>query len=64
MKDFITALSFLLAIVLAHALPEFIVRTVPAWFNALMALGFFLAILCVMIWGINRLIERERNGTR
>lgn len=64
MKDLITALGLLLVIVLAHALPQFIVQIVPPWFNGLMALGFFLAILCVMIWGINRLIERERNGTR
>lgn len=64
MKDFITALSFLLVIVLAHALPEFIVRNTPAWFNALMAVGFFAAIIAVMVWGINRLIERERNANR
>jgi hypothetical protein len=64
MKDLITALSFLLAIVLAHALPEFIVRNAPAWFNALMAVGFLAAIIAVMVWGINRLIERERNANR
>jgi uncharacterized membrane protein len=64
MKDFITALSFLAVIVLAHALPEFIVRNTPAWFHALTAVVFFAAIIAVMVWGINRLIERERNANR
>jgi hypothetical protein len=64
MKDLITALSLLLVIVLAHALPEFIVRNTPAWFNALMAIGFLASIIAVLSWGILRLIEREKNGTR
>jgi hypothetical protein len=64
MKDFITALSFMLVIVLAHALPEFIMRNTPAWFNALIAVVFVGAIISIMVWGIKRLIERERNANR
>jgi hypothetical protein len=64
MKDFITALSFMLVIVLAHALPEFIMRNTPAWFNALIAVVFVGAIITLMVWGIKRLIERERNANR
>jgi xanthine/uracil permease len=64
MKDIITGLSFVLVIVLAHALPEFIVSNTPAWFHAFMAAGFFASIIAVMVWGIRRLIERENNATR
>ena len=64
MKDVITALSFMLVIVLAHALPEFIMRNTPAWFNALIAVVFVGAIISIMVWGIKRLIERERNANR
>jgi protein-S-isoprenylcysteine O-methyltransferase Ste14 len=64
MKDFITALSFMLVIVLAHALPEFIIRNTPAWFNALIAVVFVGAIISIMVWGVKRLIERERNANR
>ena len=59
MKNVITALGFITAIVLAHALPEFIVSNTPAWFHAFMAAGFFASILALTAWGLNRLIKRE-----
>lgn len=58
MKDLLTALGFIAAIIMAHALPEFIVRTAPAWFNAFLAISFIFGIIGVMIWGVKRLIER------
>jgi hypothetical protein len=54
----------MLVIVLAHALPEFIMRNTPAWFNALIAVVFVGGIISIMVWGVKRLIERERNANR
>jgi xanthine/uracil permease len=61
MKNLITALAIMLAIVMAHALPEFIVQNTPAWFHAFMAAGFFIAIFALTAWALNQLIKREMN---
>ena len=59
-RNLATMLIIIAAILLAHAIPEFLVAITPEWMMPFIALGAILLMLRALLWVIDQWIEGDR----